>query len=102
MSLENPRNRVELTGVVSALETLRYTPAGIPIVEVKLDHESPQEEAGKTRTVVCEVSAMAAGQIAQRMVQAQLGARIKVTGFLAHRGKSKVQLVLHINEFEFI
>ena len=102
MSLENPRNRVELTGVVSALETLRYTPAGIPIVEVKLDHESPQEEAGKARTVKCEVSAVAAGQVAQRLVQANLGARIKVTGFLAHRGKSKVQLVLHINEFEFI
>ena len=98
----DPRNRVELTGVVSALETLRYTPAGIPIVEVKLDHESPQEEAGKTRTVMCEVAAVAAGQIAQRMVQAQLGARIRVTGFLAHRGKGKVQLVLHINEFEFI
>ena len=98
----DPRNRVELTGVVSALETLRYTPAGIPIVEVKLDHESPQEEAGKTRAVKCEVAAVAAGQVAQRMVQAQLGARIKVTGFLAHRGKSKVQLVLHINEFEFI
>ncbi|MDB5807328.1 MAG: restart primosome assembly protein PriB [Betaproteobacteria bacterium] len=98
----NPHNRVELTGVVSALETLRYTPAGIPIVELKLDHESPQEEAGKTRTVKCEVAAVAAGQVAQRMVQAQLGARIKVTGFLAHRGKSKVHLVLHINEFEFI
>jgi primosomal replication protein N len=35
-------------------------------------------------------------------VQAQLGVRIKVQGFLAHRGKSRVQLVLHINEFEFI
>ena len=98
----DPLNRVELTGVVSALDALRYTPAGIPIVELKLDHESPQEEAGKARTVVCEVQAVAAGEIARRMVQAQLGARIKVTGFLAHRGKSKVALVLHINEFEFI
>ena len=87
---------------MSAKDALRYTPAGIPIVELKLDHESPQAEAGKTRSVSCEVMAVAAGQIAQRMVQAPLGARIKVTGFLAHRGKSKVQLVLHINEFEFI
>jgi primosomal replication protein N len=88
--------------VVSALDALRYTPAGIPIVELKLEHESPQQEANKTRTVMCEVAAVAAGQIAQRMVQVPLGARIKASGFLAHRGKSKVQLVLHINEFEFI
>jgi primosomal replication protein N len=97
-----PQNRVELTGVVSALEALRYTPAGIPMVELSLTHESPQTEAGLARTVTCEVMAVAAGQVAQRMVQAQLGARIKVQGFLAHRGKSRVQLVLHINEFEFI
>ena len=97
-----PQNRVELTGVVSSLEALRYTPAGIPIVEFSLTHESTQEEAGKARSVTCEVMAAAAGPVAQRMMQAQLGARIKVTGFLAHRGKSKVQLVLHINEFEFI
>jgi len=88
--------------VVSALDALRYTPAGIPIVELKLEHESPQSEANKTRTVMCEVAAVAAGQVAQRMVQVPLGARIRVAGFLAHRGKSKVQLVLHINEFEFI
>jgi len=98
----DPQNRVELTGVVSALDTLRYTPAGIPIVELSISHESPQEEAGKARNVTCEVMAVAAGQIAQRMMQAQLGARIKVTGFLAHRGKSKALLVLHINEFEYI
>jgi len=97
-----PQNRVELTGVVSALDALRYTPAGIPIVELSLTHESPQVEAGKPRDLICEVMAMAAGQVALRLVQAQLGARIKVTGFLAHKGKSKVQLVLHINEFEFI
>lgn len=97
-----PRNRVELTGLVSARDALRFTPAGIPMVELKLAHESPQEEAGKTRTVTCEVAAVAAGQVAQRLVQAELGTRIKVTGFLAHRGKSKVALVLHINEFEFI
>jgi primosomal replication protein N len=97
-----PQNRVDLTGLVSAQDVLRYTPAGIPIVEIKLSHESSQVEAGKTRTVVCEVAAVAAGQLAQRLVQAELGTRIKVSGFLAHRGKSKVALVLHINEFEFI
>ncbi len=96
------QNRVELTGVISALDVLRYTPAGIPIVELSLTHESQQIEAGKTRSLICEVLAVAAGPVAQRLIKAQLGARIKVTGFLANKGKSKVQLVLHINEFEFI
>jgi primosomal replication protein N len=95
-------NRTELTGIITALEAVRYTPAGIPIVELLVSHESIQTEAGRARQVAVEVTAVAAGEAATRLSASPLGARVKLTGFLAHKGKSRVQLVLHINEFEYI
>ncbi len=96
------QNRVELTGTLTAIDAVRYTPAGIPIIEFKLAHESSQIEARRSRQVSIEVMAMAAGEAAGKLAKSPLGARVRLTGFLAHRGKSRVQLVLHINDFEFI
>ena len=95
-------NRIELTGTLIAIEAVRYTPAGIPIVELKLSHQSAQTEAGRKRDVVVEVMALAAGEAAGKLAKSPLGARLRLTGFLAHKGKSRVQLLLHINDFEFI
>ena len=96
------RNRFELSGTLIAIDAVRYTPAGIPLVELKISHESSQIEAGRTRSVICELAAVAAGEGARKLAVSPLGARIQARGFLAHPGKSKVRLVLHINEFEFI
>ena len=95
-------NRIELTGTVTAIEAVRYTPAGIPIVELRLSHESTQAEAGRKRQVVLEVMALAAGEAAQKLAKCPLGALIKTQGFLTHKGKSRIQLVMHINAFEYI
>ena len=96
------QNRIEFAGTVTAIDAVRYTPAGIAIVELKLSHESTQTEAGRPRQVSVEVLAMAAGDAARKLAASPLGARLAVRGFLAHKGKSRVQLVLHINDFEFI
>ena len=96
------QNRTHLTGTLTAIDAVRYTPAGIPIVEIKVAHESTQSEAGRNRQVVIEVMALAAGEVARKLAASPLGARVRLDGFLAHKGKSRVQLVLHINEFEFI
>ncbi len=91
-----------MSGTLSAKSAVRYTPAGIPIVELIVSHESTQAEAGRTRSVICEVQAVAAGEAAQKLALTPLGARIRASGFLAHKGKSRVQMILHINTFEFI
>ena len=96
------QNRIRITGTVTAIDAVRYTPAGIPIVELKLSHESTQTEAGRPRQVEVEVMALAAGESASKLARSPLGARLAVTGFLAHKGRSRVQLILHINDFEFI
>ena len=96
------QNRIEIEGSIAAQESLRYTPAGIPIVELKLHHASEQLEAGKPRKVALELTALAAGELARQLSRAPLGASIKATGFLAHPAKAQVRLVLHLTEFEFV
>lgn len=96
------QNRVEIEGSLAALDSVRYTPAGIPIVELKITHVSEQLEAGKPRQVELEVWAVAAGELTGRLSKTPLGAKIRATGFLAHKGKAKIQVVLHITEFEYI
>ena len=96
------QNRTEITGSVIAIEAMRYTPAGIPIVELTLSHSSRQAEAGRERAVELEMRALAAGEAAQRLARTPLGAGVRLTGFLAHRGKGRVQLELHIHDFEYI
>lgn len=96
------QNRVEIEGSIAALDSVRYTPAGIPMLELKITHASEQLEAGKPRQVEMEISAVAAGELTARLSKSPLGARIKASGFLAHKGKAKIQLVLHIVDFEFV
>lgn len=96
------QNRVEIEGSIAALDSVRYTPAGIPIIELKITHASEQVEAGKPRQVELEMAAVAAGELTGRLGKTPLGARIRASGFLAHKGKARIQLVLHITEFEYI
>ena len=84
------------------LDALRHTPAGIPVVNFRLSHASEQTEAGHAREVQCEVSGMAFEREARLIAAGQLGAQVKVTGFLAGKSRSSRQLVLHATHIEFV
>ena len=81
---------------------LRYTPAGLAAVEFKLGHESQQCEAGGTRSIQAEVSAIAFETPAKLIATAKLGTDLNVTGFLAAKSKRSRKLVLHVTNIEFI
>ena len=91
----------ELSLVASILErdTLRYTPAGIPIVGGILQHGSTQTEARVDRQVEFEIPAVAAGEISGRFAHAELGALYRFTGFLARKSRHSKTLVFHIIDF---
>ena len=91
-----------LSGKLIELDTLRYTPAGIPVVNFRLSHASEQTEAGGTRTVECEVAGLAFEREARLMAAARPGMRVKVTGFLAGKSRESKQLVLHATNIEFV
>lgn len=95
-------NRLVLSGEVTDVADLRYTPAGIPLLTFTLKHASQQKEAGMKRQVECEVPAVAMAQIAEQARVLKQGCQAKVSGFLARRSLNSRQLVLHVNELEII
>jgi primosomal replication protein N len=95
-------NQLVLSGRLIELDALRYTPAGIPVVNFRLSHASEQPEAGHMRAVECEVAGLAFDREARLMAGAQPGMTVKVTGFLAGKSRGSKQLVLHTTDIEFI
>jgi primosomal replication protein N len=91
-------NKLVLSGVVVDIETIRYTPAGLPLLSFVLKHVSEVIEAGMKRKVECEVNAVAIGNLAKSNIK--IGANINVAGFLAKRSAKSTQLVLHILKIE--
>jgi len=94
-------NRVELGGRVAAIDPLRYTPAGIPALNLTLTHCSRQVEAGTEREVECEVAVVAFGETAQQAARCGVGDGMRVLGFLARKSRNSSHLVLHANRIEF-
>lgn len=89
-------NRLTLTGAVAELEALRFTPAGVPLVGLRIHHESQQMEAGTPRRVTVEIAAVAIGEMAHSVSALSSGSRVSVEGFLARKSKLSNQIVLHI------
>ncbi len=92
-------NRTELTACIAEQAVLRYTPAGLPALDVILEHASEVQEAGQNRKVQLKIRALAIGSIAERLVKQAVGSVWTFKGFLAtpRQGKS---VVLHIQEFQ--
>ena len=77
---------------------MRYTPAGLPALNLRLEHESVVQEAGSSRTVKVVVKAVAFGTLAERLAKQAIGSVWKFTGFLANARQGK-SVVFHIQEF---
>ena len=91
-------NRAELLATITEAGPLRYTPAGLPALDLVLEHESDLEEAGQPRKVRARIRAVAFGATAERIARQAVGSQWQFTGFLATPGNSQ-RLVLHIQEF---
>jgi primosomal replication protein N len=92
-------NRTELTACIAEQAALRYTPAGLPALDLILEHASEVQEAGQMRKVQLKLRALAFGSLAERLVKQAVGSVWTFQGFLAtpRQGKS---VVLHIQEFQ--
>jgi len=92
-------NQTELIACIAELSALRYTPAGLPALDVMLEHSSQQTEAGRPRQVNLKIRALALGTQAERLSRQAVGSQWRFQGFLAtpRQGRS---VVLHIQEFQ--
>jgi primosomal replication protein N len=70
-------------------------------VSFQVAHASQQDEAGAAREVQMEMTCVAVEALARLVASAPLGTGMVTKGFLARKGKSSRQLVLHVTELEF-
>ena len=88
--------------MIVQLKALRHTPAGIPVVEFRLRHESERAEAGALRKVDAEIDAVAFETQARLLAKSELGRPLKASGFLCAKSRQSNKPVLHVTSIEFI
>ena len=87
-----------LSARIEQANALRYTPAGLPALDLNLEHESEVAEAGQVRQVKMAIKAVAFGSMAETLGKQAIGSSWKFTGFLAAPRNGK-HPVLHIQSF---
>ncbi|MEO7548232.1 MAG: primosomal replication protein N [Ramlibacter sp.] len=92
-------NQLVLSACIAEASALRYTPAGLPALDCRLEHESEIIEAGQTRQVKAAVRAVAFGSAAETLGKQPIGSLWKFTGFLATPRNGK-HPVFHIQQFQ--
>ncbi len=88
-------NRLVLSATLAQRAALRYTPAGLPALDLSLKHESEVSEDGQPRKVSMEMKAVAIGAVTKGLLAAELGSMGLYGGFItsARNGRG---LLFHI------
>ena len=74
---------------------LRYTPAGLPALDLTLEHRGDTVEAGKPRKVELRIRAMAIGPLTQTLLALSAETPALWSGFLAPTRNGK-GVVMHV------
>jgi primosomal replication protein N len=93
-------NEVRLSARVATREALRYSPGGVPILSMTLEHQSHLIEGGVPRVVDLSIEAIAIGNVALELDRVEPGTTLTARGFLANRSRRSTRAVLHVNGFE--
>jgi len=89
-------NHFILTATLIAKEALRYTPAGLPVVQCQLEHCGEVIEDQQVRRIQMSLTAIAIGTIARQLEQWPLGEQRQCEGFMAPQSQRSQRLVFHI------
>jgi primosomal replication protein N len=91
-------NQVAITGELIERSALRYTPAAVAVLDLKLLHCENVDQAGSSRSIQFEISVVAMGDLALMWQSIPLGQIVKVQGFLAAARQNSPRLVLHATD----
>jgi primosomal replication protein N len=92
-------NRLVLTACVIERGALRYTPAGLPALDLSLRHESQVTQDGLPRQVSMEIKARAVGDITGTLSRIELGSTHGFGGFLGSQRNGR-GIVFHVTELD--
>ena len=84
--------------MVVQVQSMRYTPAGIPAVNLVLEHESQIVEMDTPRLVKLQLKAIAFGTQAEVLSRQGLDSVCEFHGFMASARSGK-GVVFHIQDF---
>jgi primosomal replication protein N len=91
-------NRLLLSATLAQRSALRYTPAGLPALDLSLQHAGEVEQDGSPRRVSLEIKAVAIGGITQALLALALGTAGTYGGFIAPSRNGR-GLVFHVTAF---
>jgi len=94
-------NRLELTAQIDSISILRFSPAGIPVLDFMLLHESTVVESNEPRKVQLKMKSIAMGTLAERVRGFDLGSVWLFDGFLGST-KNMKSVVFHIQEIRTV
>jgi len=92
-------NQTRLTAVIAETGALRFTPAGLPAIDLRLSHESELHVDGARRNIRLLIKAVAMGSLAERLAVMPLGSQCRFEGFLGSPRQGS-QVILHIQHFQ--
>lgn len=96
-------NQLILSGQITRIGDTRYSPTGVPITNLVLEHHSTQIEAGHPRTAQCRITVLVCGTDLHRQLRdLQIDHAIRVNGFIsrANNRQGEARLVLHAAHIE--
>ncbi len=93
-------NKLKLSGSVVQCGEVRHTPAGIPVVELRIQHESLQVEANGQRQIRLVAEAVVIGPLANMAATLKVDDKVVISGFLAQRSQKNERLVIHVSELQ--
>ena len=76
---------------------MRYTPAGLPALDLSLKHESEVLQNGQSRKVWFELRARGVGLITEPLANVELGSEREFAGFLGSQRNGR-GIVFHVTE----
>ncbi len=92
-------NRLVLAATLVERSAPRYTPAGLPALDLGLRHESDVTEDGQPRKVSMEMRAVAIGAITKVLMPLELGSAALYGGFVTSTRNGR-GLLFHITSVE--
>ena len=92
-------NRLVLTAQLLERGALRYTPAGLPALDLSLKHESQVMQDGQARQVFFEIKARAIGAVTQLVAGLEMGSTHGFAGFLGSQRNGR-GVVFHVTELD--
>jgi primosomal replication protein N len=92
-------NRLVLHATLVQRQAMRYTPAGLPALDLSLAHSSTVSEDGQPRQVSFEMRALAIGEVTRVLQPLPLGSTGTFAGFMSSQRNGR-GLLFHITSVE--